>query len=217
MQRLQPRGFYYWNMGQWMMAFNAASYYRYRNRERRDLGELLYESYVEKGREMIEEGIRNLPNDWRTYRAQAMLYSERYSTRDYAKIAEAWKHAAELPEAPAFARRFYAYALAHVPRQEDEARVLLQRLYDAGPENRKPTLLALLQIYRAADEAPAASDPAALYRRLRAIYDHQFPDIQTPLLMGTLRRLEDRLNLPLADRLPADAEKTAGQPRPARL
>jgi hypothetical protein len=45
-QRLQPRVFYYWDVGQWMMASNAASFYRYSNPNRRGTGELLYEAYV---------------------------------------------------------------------------------------------------------------------------------------------------------------------------
>jgi tetratricopeptide (TPR) repeat protein len=218
MQQLQPRVFYYWDMGQWMMAYNAASYYRFRNRERRGLDDLLYDSYVEKGRQMIEDGIRNLPNDWRLYQALAMLYSQRYPTRDYAKIAAAWERAAAQPDAPAFARRFHAYALAQVPGREEEARRRLQQAYDEAPKDRLPgTLLALLAIYEAADVAPTTSDPASLYRRLRAIYDRQFPDTQTPLLMRTLRLLEERLNLPASDRLPAEAERTAGQPPPVRI
>jgi hypothetical protein len=215
-QRLQPRVFYYWDVGQWMMANNAASFYRYDNPGRRGSSELLYEAYVEKGRAMIDEGQRHLPDEWRLDRALALILEYKYRRRDYAAIAEAWRRAATKPGTMAYTRRAYAYALAHVPGREREAFELLRTLHDEDPGHRKPTLMTLLEIYRAAAEAPDTADPAALHRRLREIYDREFPITQTPLLVRTIRVLEGRLDLPPGQRLPPDAEATAGQPPPPR-
>jgi hypothetical protein len=215
-QRLQPRVFYYWDAGQWMMADNAASFYRYNNPNRSGTGELLYEAYVEKGRAMIDDAKRHLPDEWRLDQALARILEYKYRQRDYTQIAEAWKAASTKPGVPAYTRRAYAYALAHVPGREAEALDVLRALHDEDAGHRKPTLMILLEIYRGAAEAAITTDPAALHQRLRTIHDHGSPLTQTPLLVRTIRQLEARLNLPPDQRLPSNAEATAGQPPPPR-
>ena len=210
-QRLQPRVFYYWDVGHWMMASNAASFYRYNNQGRRGVGELMYDSYVDKGRGMIEEAMHHLPDDWRVYQAMARLLEDQYRTRDYWKIAGAWREASGRPGAPAYTRRFHAYALANIPDREAEACGRLRALYDESKAHHVPTLQTLLEIFRAAELAATTEQPQALHRRLRAIYDQKFPLTQTPLLVRTIRLLEGRLGLPAEQRLAPDAESTAGQ------
>ncbi|MGI8601709.1 MAG: hypothetical protein ACR2OZ_01785 [Verrucomicrobiales bacterium] len=217
-QQLQPRVFYYWDMGQWMLATNAARFFRLSNSESPERASLLSNAYVEKGREMIQAGIRNLPNEYRIHQALARLLEDRYETRDYAKIAEAWANAARLPGAPGYTKRFHAYALTHIPDRENEAEQMLRQLFHEGVQHHKPTLETLLGIYEAAQTAQEAADPSALHALLRRIYDRGHPLTRTPLLIRTIRRLEDHLALPAPERLPPSAEATAGQnPPEARL
>lgn len=123
-QRLQPRTFYYYDRGQWMMAYNAAHYYEMDNAERGALNSLLRSAYTDKGMEMLRTGQRFLPHEPRLYEQEAVLYRDKIRPRQADKEAAAWARAGEQPGAPTYARRMQAYALAHVPGREAEAEAM---------------------------------------------------------------------------------------------
>ena len=198
-QRLQPRLFYYWDRGQWMMATNARHYYRYTDKERGDLAVLLEQSFVEKGLRMIKEGQRYLPDDYRIFQAEAELYQYRIRPRQPMIEVIAWRRAIACPGAPSYSRRFAAYALAHVPGREAEALRELSALaipFLENPRLRRPgTLFTMLDIYSLAAQADDWMKSVECHRILREIYDYSSV-VHTPLLISTIQELEWRLDLP---------------------
>jgi hypothetical protein len=206
-QRLQPRTFYYYDRGQWMMAYNAAHFYELQNTERGALNALLRSAYTDKGLVMLRTGQRFLPKEPRLHEQEAALYRDKIRPRQPEKEAAAWGRAADCPGAPAYARRMQAYALAHVPGQEREAEAMLRGVFNDWTEHRTsrppPTLTNLLEIYdlcRQVEENPAA-DARSIYTRLRAICDRSSPS-RIPQLWAMLRRLESRLDIPIPERTP---------------
>jgi hypothetical protein len=211
-QRLQPRTFYYYDRGQWMMAYNAAHFYELQNTERGALNALLRTAYTDKGMAMLRTGQRFLPNEPRLYEQEATLYRDKIRPRQPDKEAAAWERAAALPGAPPYARRFHAYALARVPGREAEAEALLRDIYNDWVSSRKnsppPTLINMLRTFELNREArfnPVADD-RQIYNYLRAIHDRSEPN-RIPLLYDTLRLLESRLKIPIPERTPEPPEE----------
>jgi hypothetical protein len=148
---LAPRTRYYWETASWHQAYNAASYYQsdsslpsLRRRE-------AWRASILRGREILEQGINNMPDDWSLYAQLGFLL------RDPNKIAafhdldavflassEAYGRAAEFKDAAPYVRRFEFYSLARVGGREAEALALGRRLYEESPQNHAPTLLCVL-------------------------------------------------------------------------
>jgi tetratricopeptide (TPR) repeat protein len=153
---LAPRTRYYWETGSWHMAYNAASYYindsklpALRRRE-------AWRSHIFKGRAFLERGIRNNPDDWSLLASLGFLLSDSnkfHAFRDpnetFAAAAEAYRKAAETGKALGYVKRSWFYSLARVEGREREALALGRSLYDAGEQNRTPTLLMLLLVLEA--------------------------------------------------------------------
>lgn len=153
---LAPRTRYYWETGSWHMAYNAASYYindsklpALRRRE-------AWRSHIFKGRAFLERGIRNNPDDWSLLASLGFLLSDsnkfqafRDPNETFAAAAEAYRKAAETGKALGYVKRSRFYALARVQGRESEALALGRSLYDAGEQNRTPTLLMLLLVLEA--------------------------------------------------------------------
>jgi hypothetical protein len=153
---LAPRTRYYWDTGSWHMAYNAASYYINDSKlpplRRREA----WRSSVVKGRNFLERGIRNNPDDWSLYANLGFLladFNKFHAFRDpnesFAAAAEAYRSAAETGKALGYVRRAELYALARVEGRESEALDLARKLYAEGQVNRTPTLLMLLVVLEA--------------------------------------------------------------------
>ncbi len=214
-QRVQPRMAYYYERGQWMMAYNAAHFFELQNKERGALNSLLQSAYTDKGMAMLRTGQRLLPLEPRLHEQEAILYRDKIRPLQPAKEADAWQRTAACPGAPKYARRMQAYALARVPGQEAAAEALLRDVLRLWPrQSRKPppsTLLNLLEIYELSRkiEVDPTIKPAA-YARLKSLYIRSAPS-RIPLLSKTLRSLEAELEVPKTERLPEPAvEKPVG-------
>lgn len=213
-QRLQPRMLYYWDRGQWMMAYNASSYFRMTDKERRGINEILAQSYIEKGLQMVKESQRYLPNDAKVYEMEARLYWQKIRPRQPLKEAEAWKNAAARPGALPYCARNVAYALAMVPGREAEAEALLHQLLEENPRHLVPTVRTLLRTFELARQMQAdSSNDEEIYRELLAIYDRlpaggglPAPAGRSIPLMRSLKILEERLNIPAKERIPESSE-----------
>ena len=203
-QLLQPRIFYYWDRGQWMMATMGALFYRNDYADRGAMGSLLYEAFVEKGLQMVKDGQRFLPDEVRLYEAEAYIYRERVRPRPFELEAEAWRAARNCPGAPAYTHRFYAYALAQLPEREEEAERLLTELYRAQPSPAPSTLIALLEVFHWSRLAEEWSTEQTAYSHLRRIYDAS-PVFHIPRLISTLKKLEARLGIPPWKSIPVSA------------
>jgi hypothetical protein len=153
---LAPRTRYYWETGSWHMAYNAASYYindsklpALRRRE-------AWRSFVIKGRSFLERGVRNNPDDWSILASLGFLLSDsnkypafRDPNETFAAAAEAYRKAADTGKALGYVKRSWFYSLARVEGREGEALALGRSLYNAGEQNRTPTLLMLLLVLEA--------------------------------------------------------------------
>ena len=141
---LQPRSLLYWDMAAWHVAWNASNAalqdasqpseaLRIRNQRQ----------YFKLGRDYLERGIRNNPESSFLYRSLAILLRDKFE--DHCGAGEAFLRASQLPDAAPYLTRFAGYELAKCPGHERAAYDLLRKVYDAGPEGRKPTLYLTLQ------------------------------------------------------------------------
>ncbi len=153
---LAPRTRYYWETASWHQAYNAASYYQnfssmpaLRRRE-------AWRSSILRGREILEQGISNLPDDWSLHAQLGFLLRDpnkigAFGDVDAAFLAssEASELASELEGAPVRERRFQFYTLARVPGREADALALGRALHAESIANHVPTLLCLLFVLEA--------------------------------------------------------------------
>jgi tetratricopeptide (TPR) repeat protein len=140
---LQPRAVTFWDMAAWHMAWNASAAAMNdralspatRLRKQREC--------IGLGREFLERGIRNNPDTPQLYEALARLYQQKLN--DHARASEYFAKAAALPGAMSYDKRFSAYELSYCEDREQEAYERLRQLYDAGENERLPTLIKRLK------------------------------------------------------------------------
>jgi tetratricopeptide (TPR) repeat protein len=141
---LQPRAVMFWDVAAWHMAWNAsAAALHDRNQPRLALRIKAQREYFALGKDFLERGIKNNPAQPRLYESLARLYEEKYS--DHERAAEYFAKAAALPGAMSYNKRFSAYELSYVGGREREAYERLRQLYDAGENERLPTLIKRLK------------------------------------------------------------------------
>jgi hypothetical protein len=147
---LAPRTAYYWEVGSWHQAYNAAAYYLYdselpplRSRE-------AWRAAILRGRNFLERGIRNNPNQWTLHANLGFLLSDSNKFQAFGDVgesfsaaADAYQKAAETGESLAYVVRARLYSLARAPGREKEALDLARELFQTRA-NRTPTLLAVL-------------------------------------------------------------------------
>ena len=147
---LQPRNTLHWEMGAWYMAFDAsAEALRDRPKYQVHAGSLLTipdprpleqrqresQEFIEMGRNLLEQGIRNNPDRYVLYNRLGFLLM--YKMKDHLAASQAYAKAAEFPDCMGYEKRFAAYELSQVPGREAEAYALLLALYQS--EKKDPT------------------------------------------------------------------------------
>jgi len=141
---LQPRSIPYWETAAWHMASNASTAALQNEKQPSEALRIRAQrQYFQIGRDLLERGIRNNPDRYNLYLELARLLNDKFE--DYCGAADAYLKAASFPDAPAYCRRFAAYAMAKCPGRELEAYHLLKSLYDQGDKQRLPTLLNTLR------------------------------------------------------------------------
>jgi tetratricopeptide (TPR) repeat protein len=141
---LQPRVIMFWDMAAWHMAWNASvAAMNDRSQPRLALRVKAQREYFALGKDFLERGIKNNPDRYELYEALARLYKEKY--KDHEHAAEFYGRAAAFRDAPSYERRFSAYELSYCEGREREAYERLRQLYDKGPQERLPTLIARLK------------------------------------------------------------------------
>lgn len=142
---LQPRGVLFWDMAAWHMAWNASvAALNDKTQPRQALRVKAQREYFALGKDFLERGIANNPDKPQLYESLARLYKDKYN--DHASASEYFDNAAELPDAPAYDRRFAAYELSYCEGREEEAYNRLRHLYDEGEKERLPTLISRLKV-----------------------------------------------------------------------
>jgi tetratricopeptide (TPR) repeat protein len=141
---LQPHAPLFWDLAAWHMAWNAsAAALNDPTQPRLALRIKAQREYFDLGRDFLERGIRNNPENPKLYEALGRLYREKY--KDHARASEFFAKAAEKPGAPAYVHRFAAYELSYAEGREREAYAWLLRLYQTGENERLPTLISRLK------------------------------------------------------------------------
>ncbi|MDQ2823879.1 MAG: hypothetical protein M3R29_00305 [Verrucomicrobiota bacterium] len=141
---LQPRAILFWDMAAWHMAWNASvAALNDRSQPRLALRIKTQREYFALGKDFLERGIKNNPEKPQLYESMARLYKEKYE--DHERASEFFAKAAAMPGAPAYAKRFAAYELSYCEAREPEAYQQLRRLYDAGENERLPTLISRMK------------------------------------------------------------------------
>lgn len=137
---LQPRVTLFWEMSSWHMAWNASRWARDNPKQPLEALRIKAErEYFELGRDYAERGIRNNPDRYVLYDRLGILLRDKL--KDHLGAYEAYKKAAEFPNAPTYEKRFAAYELSEVPGREREAYDMLVKLYHMGEQERLPTVL----------------------------------------------------------------------------
>lgn len=140
---LQPRAVTFWDMAAWHMAWNASAA-AMNDRAQSPAARLRKQrECIALGREFLERGIRNNPDKPQLYEALARLYQQKLN--DHALASEYFAKAAALPGAMSYDRRFSAYELSYCEGREEAAYERLRQLYDAGENERLPTLIKRLK------------------------------------------------------------------------
>jgi tetratricopeptide (TPR) repeat protein len=141
---LQPRSILFWDTAAWHMAWNASTAAANDpNQPRLALRVKAQRDYFALGKDFLERGIENNPDQPSLYEALARLYRDKY--RDHQRASKYFGKAAALPGAPSYAKRFAAYELSYCQGQERAAYNRLRALYDLGENERLPTLVQLLK------------------------------------------------------------------------
>jgi hypothetical protein len=129
--RLQPREASYWDEASWHQAYNAASSYLRNENLRAAIRSKLYRDQVQRGVEILQEGLRFLPDHPKLLVKLGMIYADRQ--QEPRKAAEtflkAYQHGAN-----GFYERRAAYELVKLgdPEADWKAYEILKRYYDQG-------------------------------------------------------------------------------------
>lgn len=143
--RLQPREAGYWDEAAWHQAYNAASFYLRDPGLRAVIRNRLFRELVERGVEILEEGLRFLPGHPRLLTRLGMVFADRQ--QDPRKAAEAFLRAYE-HGANSFFERRAAYELFKLnePEANRKAYEILKRYYDGGMRMRGTTIMEMLPV-----------------------------------------------------------------------
>ncbi len=150
--RLQPRYEHYWDEAAWHMAYNAASYYLNDETLNPAVRGKLFHEHIRRGHDILQEGLRVLPEDPRLWNSLAELYERR--TYEPARAAECYLKVAEFTGNARFLR-FAGYQFA-----QSADRAFWQRGYDLlraayDKNQRPPTLINTLKDLEKKLEVPA--------------------------------------------------------------
>lgn len=138
--RLQPREVSYWDEAAWHQAYNAASSYLRNEKLRSALRSKLYRDHVQRGVEILQEGLRFLPGQPKLLAKLGMIYADRQ--QEHRKAAGAFLSAYR-NGANGFYERRAAYELVKLDDREadKQAYEILKRYYDQGMKMKGTTIM----------------------------------------------------------------------------
>lgn len=220
---LAPHTRYYWESGFWHQAYDAASYYINDDKLPVERRKQAWRDSIFAGREFIERGIRNNPDDWSLHAKLGFMLSDANKFPAYRDVgqcfedaAKAYRRAEETGYAPDYVKRMSLYALARVPGREAEALEVARHFFEQSERNHTPTLLSLLFVLEA--HADPSADVEELAVRIFGSKEQAFDHLGTHWrrtrerfpVYGVAEALQ-RLGAELG--VPAD-ENPANQPLP---
>lgn len=145
---LQPQTTQYWDTGAWHLHTNASVYYN----ENKDLPPFRRKSqrqlYIKKGSDLLEEGVRQNPDNWRLHHALARLWSDRHKVPDLPRALRHYQDTLACDTVPNFKRsqleRFTFYTMCKIPEKHVEALELGRKLFYDTDKNHTPNLVCCL-------------------------------------------------------------------------
>jgi len=141
---LQPHSLLYWDIAAWHMAWNASIAAQHDAKQSSEvLRERARRQYIDLGRDFLERGIRNNPDNYLLHERLGILLRDKLEDHDAA--ANAFAKAAACADCPQYVGRFAAYEMAKVPGREREAYDTLIALYREGKKQQLPSLLAKIR------------------------------------------------------------------------
>ena len=141
---LQPHTLLYWDIAAWHMAWNASAAVLQDTRQKSPvLRERARRQYVDLGRRLIEDGIRNNPDSSLLWERLGILLRDKLE--DHAAAADAFGKAASLPGAATYVHRMAAYEEARTPGRERLAYGHLRSIYLDEPAMHTPRMLSRLR------------------------------------------------------------------------
>ena len=141
---LQPHMTMFWDVAAWHMAWNASTAAMNDSSQPLLARKRLQREYIEIGRDFLERGVANNPQNPQLYEALARL--DRDKLHDHAGAAENFMKASRLPGCAAYDERFSAYELSYCEGHEREAYDRLRALFQRGEKERLPTLISRLRL-----------------------------------------------------------------------
>ena len=118
---LQPRVTFFWDMGAWNLAWNASTSEAMNLRHAGEWGlnraNYNERRWIEAGRDMLERGIKVIPEKPTLYQRLGDLYWQRLG--DYATAAEWYRRATRRPNAPVYLERLVGMALENAGKDEE--------------------------------------------------------------------------------------------------
>jgi hypothetical protein len=151
--RLQPHNARYWDEASWHMAYNAASYYLYNQELKPALRGQFYHVYVQRGIDILNEGLKFLPDNPRLWQKLGDLHWNR--SKDFKASGDAYWNSFQHGGLN-FTERFagYAYAQSNDPASWSKGYAILKKLYDE--KKATPGLIEFLKMLEQNLHIPAA-------------------------------------------------------------
>jgi hypothetical protein len=132
-------------MASWHMASNAAIDKQV-DESLTEVGkDQLFRKYIQKGKDILEQGVKVNPEDWRFLNLKAKLESNRYRNPDYASAIETYSELLKLPDLPDRIRESTGikiqHCMQHLPNLHQEAYDHAVKLFQSGEGYHVPTVL----------------------------------------------------------------------------
>ncbi|MFC4990976.1 hypothetical protein [Rubritalea tangerina] len=142
---LDPYNPYYWDLGAWHMAYNAAGSYQ-KNEEYAPLRrQRLFKESIYTGDSLLERGIHANPEDLGLRLQRARLWSSVHRIQDFPRVVEILQRALTELELSDQQRLMLQsdlfYTLMRMPEKVQEAYALGRWLYESAPSTRVPSLV----------------------------------------------------------------------------
>ncbi len=130
-QLMEPRNPEAWITGAWHCHTNAWAWHLHDDpRNSPETRRILAREWLERGKDMLLEGIEWNPDDPWIHRDLANVYLER--ERDLCRASEYYRLASLTPGAPAYLHRIHAYLLAQCGEDDPRAYAVLREIYAEG-------------------------------------------------------------------------------------
>ncbi len=206
---LQPQTTSYWQTGAWHLHTNASVYYKENTKlspfRRRELQKL----YIKKGSDLLEEGVRQNPDNWKLYNSLARLWSDHYKFPDYERSVKYYDATLACKSLPSYIRpmleRFRFYTLTRIPKRRKEALKEGVRLFKASPNNHLPSLCNYIFALQNELNIPKSEripdselfpDPKTQLYWLSNLWRHRNQDYPMSGVIAKIEELKKQLNTP---------------------